>query len=131
MARLVKLVSAKSGATPTARRVVNTAVTTSAPTLATEGVLLEGARYAWITLKATGSGGGSTTVTLYAYDPVSLEWALLSPSSEFDFTLNSAGTARYRILLEGGPVRLQPVVTAVFVTNPSVQIWIAAAVEEP
>jgi hypothetical protein len=130
MARLVKLVSAKSGASATARKVLSTTATTSAPTLSTEGVLLEGARYAWVTVKIGGSSG-TTTIKMYAYDPVSLEWALLAPSSEFQFSSTVSGTFRQRVLIEGGPIRIQPVVTSVFGTNPSVDIWIASAVEEP
>ena len=132
MARLVKLVSAKSGSTPTNRRVLNATTTTSAPTLSTEGVLLEGPRYAWVTFKVAGTGPGSAVIDLYAYDPVSQEWAKLLPTSEYQFTTSVAGTVRYKILLEGGPIRIQPVVSTLSLGgSPSVQVWIASSIEEP
>jgi hypothetical protein len=132
MARLVKLVSAKSGATPTNRRVLNATTTTSAPTLSTEGVLLEGPRYAWLTFKIAGTAPGSVVIDLYAYDPVSQEWAKLMPNSEYQFSTSVAGTVRYKILVEGGPIRLQPVVSTLTLTgSPSVQVWIASSIEEP
>ena len=130
MARLVKLVSAKSGTTPTARKVLSTTATTSAPTLSTEGVLLEGARYAWVTIGVTPSGGSpSATVVLYAYDPISLSWTKLLPSTEYQFS-SIAANCRFRILVEGGPIRIQPVVTTLTDIG-TLDVWIAAAVEEP
>ena len=125
MARIVKLVSAKSGATANTRRVLQATGTTTLSTATNAGVLLEGPRYAWISFKT--SGVGSATVDLYAYDPVSTSWLKLLPTSEFQFTVSE--DSRFRILLEGGPVRIQPVVSAFTLT--SLDVWISSSVEEP
>ena len=70
--------SAVTGATAALRRIVNTASTTSSPTLATDGYVVEG--YSSVSVIMQGAAAGNITFELWAYDTVSETWGVC-----FDF----------------------------------------------
>jgi len=81
----------------------------------------------WLTFAVSGTTP-SADIILHCWDSVSQDWHEL-PGPEFQFTVTK--NVRHRILLEGGPVRLLPQVTAISGTGATVSMWIAEAREEP
>lgn len=84
-------VSAVAGANANARRVINVATTTTPPTLATEGSLVEGYAMCVITMQSVAAG--NVKWHLFAYDGVSGIWTQILDNtfgSTGDVTTNSS-----------------------------------------
>lgn len=115
--RLVRLESAKSGATAEGRRVLSAVTATSlAPTTSDQGVPLRGGEGFWAEVVL----GGTTPefdVQYWVYSYTALAWL---PFSTGVYT----ASIRDRFVCPGGPIRVYAQVTAVSGTNPTMSLWL-------
>lgn len=121
--RMVRLNSARSGATPEGRRVL-AAVTgaTAPPSQADDGVQLAGGLGFYLEAKL---GGTAPTfdLDLWVYSYTANEW--------FKYTSTSfVETSRERFTFPGGPVRLYAQVTASSGTTPTLDLWVVEYFED-
>lgn len=124
--RRVVLSSTKAGQDAAGRRVLGGITsTTSAPSDASEGVLLGGSRGFWIEVTV----GGTTPqflVDIWCYSFTSLQWL------KTDYTnLVFSETSRTYIDFEGGPCRIFFQVTGATGTTPTLDLWAIEAIDEP
>jgi hypothetical protein len=119
----------KAGNTPAARKVLSANNTTPIPTALDAGVLSPGANVVWATVRVTGPGDSAFVVSFYVLDPISQLWAqqeFLTYGFEREMP---PGTYRLQLPVQGGPVRIQPVVVGLEGSPTLIEVWLAEVSE--